>query len=228
MRLLPGKKGISMKKCFLTLTVPVFFALSAISVHAAEDPRASDTKTVAPAEKSVVETTSPAPPKKEEPAQAIKAKAEQTVKIGYVDMARVASDSAPGKAALKEVKSRTERYRSRITAKEKQLEKQKKTIESRISAMSPKEREAKAKEFQKRVDEYRKLVTKAEKDVRERQEKLLADLYKSIEESAADYGKANGLAAVVIKKDLLYSSESVEAKDLTDEIIKMVDAGRKK
>lgn len=210
------------------MTAPVFFALSVFSAHGAEAPRATDTKVVVPAEKSVVETTSPAPPKIEEPAPVIKAKAEQTVKIGYVDMAKVASDSALGKAALKEVKSRTERYRSRITAKEKQLEKQKKTIEAQISALSPKEREAKAKEFQKRIDEYRKLVTKAEKDVRERQEKLLADLYKSIEESAVDYGKANGLAAVVIKKDILYSSERVEAKDLTDEIIKMVDAGRKK
>ncbi len=217
-----------MKKCFLTVTVPVFFALAAFSVHAAEDPRVPDMKTVIPAEKSAVETASPMPPKKEEPAPAIKAKAEQTVKIGYVDMTKVASDSVLGKAALKEVKSRTERYRSRIAAKEKQLEKQKKAIESQISTLSPKEREAKAKEFQKRVDEYRKLVTKAEKDVRESQEKLLADLYKSIEDSASNYGKANGLAAVVIKKDLLYSSESVEAKDLTDEIIRMVDAGRRK
>jgi len=217
-----------MKKCFLAVTVPVFFALSSFSVHAAEDLRVPDTKTVVPAEKPVVEATSPVPPKKEEAAPVVKAKAEQTVKIGYVDMTKVASDSVLGKAALKEVKSRTERYRSQIAAKEKQLEKQKKTIESQISTLSPKEREAKTKEFQKRVDEYRKLVTKAEKDVRERQEKLLADLYKSIEDSAANYGKANGLAAVVIKKDLLYSSESVEAKDLTDEIIRMVDAGRKK
>jgi outer membrane protein len=142
-------------------------------------------------------------------------------------MAKIASDSVPGKAVSSAIKAKTDKYRAQITAKEKQLEKQKKTIEAQIATLSPQQREAKAKEFQKKMDEYRKLVVKADKDVRAQQEKLLNDLYKSIEKASGDYGKANGLAAVAMKKDLLFSGESVEVRDVTDDIVKLIEGKQK-
>ncbi|NMC73950.1 MAG: OmpH family outer membrane protein [Geobacteraceae bacterium] len=155
-------------------------------------------------------------------------KVEQAVKIGYVDMAKIASDSAPGKAVQKEIKARTDKYQSQIKTKEKQLEKLKKTIEAQAATLSPQQREAKAKEFQKNIDEYRKLVIKADKDVSTLQEKLLGELYTSVEKAAGDYGKTNGFAAVVMKKELLYSAETAEVKDLTAEIIKLVESRQSK
>jgi len=56
----------------------------------------------------------------------------------------------------------------------------------------------------------------------------LGDLYKSVEKAAGDYGKNNGFAAVVMKKELLYSAENVEIKDLTAEIIKLAESPRVK
>jgi outer membrane protein len=211
-----------MIKCITTLMIVALAALPSFSARAEEPAAVIETKAAAPQNTPATETK-PTAISPAAPATAPPAKVEQAARIGLVDMAKIASDSVPGKAAYSEIKAKTEKYRSQIAAKEKQLEKQKKTIEAQIATLSPQQREAKAKDFQKKMEDYRKLVTKADKDVRDRQEKLLNDLYKSIEKASGDYGKANGFAAVVMKKDLLFSGENVEVKDLTDEIIKLVD-----
>lgn len=145
------------------------------------------------------------------------------VKIGFVDMAKVASDSAPGKAATAEMKTRASRLQNQVKSREKQLSKQKAAIESTIASLSPAQREAKAKDFQKKIADYQKFVQKAGKELQAREEQLLGNLYKSTQMAAEDYAKTNGFAAVVIKKDILYLGETAEVKDLTNEIIKQVD-----
>jgi outer membrane protein len=214
-----------MVKCIPAVLIAALAVLPTFSARAEQPPAAIESKAAVPQNTSATETK----PTAISPAAAAQpTKVEQPVRVGYVDMAKVASDSVPGKAAYGEVKARTEKYRTQITAKEKQLEKQKKAIEAQMATLTPQQREAKGKDFQKKLEEYRKLVTKADKDVRELQEKLLNDLYKSIEKASGDYGKANGFAAVVMKKELLFSGENVEVKDLTDEIIRLVEGKQEK
>jgi len=216
------KEGTTMIKCITTLMIIALAALPSFSARAEEPAAVIETKAAAPQNTSAGETK-PTAISPAAPVTALPQKVEQAVRVGLVDMAKIASDSVPGKAVYSEIKAKTEKYRSQITAKERQLEKQKKTIEAQIATLSPQQREAKAKDFQKKMEEYRKLVTRADKDVRDRQEKLLNNLYKSIEKASGDYGEANGFAAVVMKKDLLFSGDNVEVKDLTEEIIKLVD-----
>ena len=148
---------------------------------------------------------------------------EQTVKIGYVDMSQIASDTESGKAATASLKERSLKLSAKITAKQKQIEKQKAAIEAKIESLSPKERAAKAKEFQKKMDEYQKLVRSSDQEMQQMQEKLTSDLYQAIKKAATAYGKSHGYAAVLDKKALLYLADSPEPKDLTEEIIALLD-----
>jgi len=158
-----------------------------------------------------------------EPAPAAPAKAEKVVKIGFVDMPTIAKDSAPGKAAHAEVKAKTEKYQKQIKAKETQLQKQKAAIEAQMPTLSPPQREAKAKEFQKKIMEFQKFVQNADKDVRAREEELLGKLFKSVDQVAGEYAKANGFTAVIMKNQLLFVSPDVQTSDITAEMIKLVD-----
>ncbi|HKZ17410.1 MAG TPA: OmpH family outer membrane protein, partial [Geobacteraceae bacterium] len=79
-------------------------------------------------------------------------------------------------------------------------------------------------EFQKKLEEFQKFVQKAQKELQTRESELLGKLFKTIETSAGEYGKANGFAAVVVKHDILFVGDEVEVVDLTNEIIKKVDA----
>jgi len=145
------------------------------------------------------------------------------VTVGFVDMTRVASDSVPGKAAAAEMKSRSARLRNQIKAREKQLSKQKADIEATLASLSPAERETKAKEFQKKIEAFQKFVEKGGKELQKREGQLLSRLYQSTQKASGDLAKANGYAAVVIKKELLYMSDTVNMTDLTDETIKLLN-----
>jgi outer membrane protein len=210
-----------MKKALYIFIVLASFA--ALPVHAGETgpspaavtPQTTPAGDKLPAAPLPQVSSPPAPP----------ARSAMGVKIGYVDMPRVAKDSAPGKAATADMKARTAKLRGQVEAKQKQLEKQKADIEAKLPTMTPQQRAAKAKEFQKKLEEFQKFVEKGQKELQGKEAELLGKLFKEIEKSSGDYGKANGFAAVVVKHDILFVGDGVEIVDLTDEIIKMTGSG---
>lgn len=141
------------------------------------------------------------------------------VKIGYVDIAKIASDSAPGKAANTQLKEKTEKLRSQITGKQKTLEKMKKDLEAQLPTLPPQQRQAKIKALEKKVAEYQKFVQGAEKDMQKMEGELSESMIKAIQKAADEYGRAKGFAAIVPKRDLLYLGEKVEIVDVTEEIV---------
>jgi len=143
-------------------------------------------------------------------------------------MVKIANESVPGKAAYADIKARTAKVKSRVEAKKKQLEKEKAEIEASIQSLTPQQRNAKAKGFQKKLEDFQKFVEKSQKELEARESELLGNLYKSIEKSANDYGKANGLVVIVSRKELLYVGENVDIKDITDEITRAVNTGEHK
>jgi outer membrane protein len=165
-----------------------------------------------PAASPAAATTQPAADAKEQP-----------FKIGYVNVSQLGLESNRGKEAAAALKEKSTKLRSKIEAKQKQLEKQKTAIQSKIATMSPKEREAKSKEFQKKVEEYQKLVRSSDLEMEEMQEKLTGDVFKAIKIAATAYGKSHGYAAVLDKKAVLYMADSLEPRDLTDEIAELLN-----
>ena len=145
------------------------------------------------------------------------------IRIGYVDMTQVASDTDSGKAASAALKAKSLKLSAKIEAKQKQLEKQKAALDAKMASLSAKERAAKVKEFQKKVEEYQKMVRADDLEMQEMQEKLTTDIYKAIKKAASAYGKSHGYAAVLAKKDILYLADLPEPKDLTDDIAALLD-----
>jgi outer membrane protein len=191
----PAERGSPMKKITILAICVALSTLSIVAAGAAEAP-----------------SVTPAPPL-----------TGQTIKIGFVDMAKIAADSTTGKTALNEVKAKAEKYQKQIKTKEQQLLKQKNAIEAQLPKLSPQQRQTKAKEFQKKIEEFQKFVQSADKDVRSYEAELLAKLYKSIETAAGDYGKSNGFTAIAMKKDLLFVGDGVSISDLTGAMIPLVD-----
>lgn len=208
-----------LRAVFITMIVMAF---AAPAVHAGEAPSPAATPTTAspaqgPGDKLPL-------PQVSQPA-AIPAKTAAAVKLGYVDMPKLAKDSAPGKAATAEMKSRAAKLKGQAEARQKQLQKQKAEIEAQLPTLSPEQRTAKAKEFQKKLEGFQKFVENGQKELQGKESELLGKLFKEIEISAGEYGKANGFSAVVVKHDLLFVGDGVEVVDLTDEILKRLGSG---
>jgi len=200
----------------LILSILLACSLSTAAV-AAETAAGKETQTPAPTPAAAPAVTAE-PQKKPEPAPVTPA-----VRLGHVDLMRIAADSETGKAGQAQLAELKKKLQGQVEAKRKQLEKQKAAIEAKFQTLSPQQREAKGKEFQKKVEEFQKFGMNAEKELQERQEEFSGRLYKAIEQASTDYGKANNLSLVVVKRELLYLGSGVDAQDVTDGIIKLID-----
>lgn len=148
----------------------------------------------------------------------------QSPKIGYVDVVRIGSDSDRGKALKELLKAKKDSLQTKIDGKKKQLEKLNKSIESKLSSMTPQQREAKSKEFQKKLEEFQKFARSSEEEFYVLQEKETKSLFEDVEQVSAAYGKANDFTVIVIKKELLYVGNAVDTQDVTDALIKSLNA----
>lgn len=150
-------------------------------------------------------------------------------RIGVVDVNRVSSESTMGKAAQNQIKSQQARLQKQIEAKRKQLDKFKADTERQLPSLSPQQREAKSKEFQKKIEEFQKFGVGAEKELMASQEKLTKGLFEAIGKAAEELGKAKGLTAIVINRELLFVGAGVEPIDLSAELVTLLnEKGSKK
>ena len=186
-------------------------------------PVASSPSSPAPA--AVTATAAAAAPATE--AAAPVAASDKEVKIGYISLNKVASATAEGKAASAKLTEKSVQLRKKLDAKQKQLEKEKISIEARLPSMTPKERAAKGQEFQKKMEAFQKLVRASELEVVELQDKLTGEVYVSIRNAAVEYAKANGYTLLVEEKAVLFAVDSITPKDLTDELIELLNKKKK-
>lgn len=149
-------------------------------------------------------------------------------RIGYVDIARIASESERGKALKSLLTAKKDALQGQIELKKKQIEKLKAAIEAKIATMTPAQREAKSKEFQKKMEEFQKFARASEEEFYLLQEKETQALYEAVGQSAMAHGKANGFSAIVVKKELFYIGSSVDTKDVTEDLIKALNPADQK
>ncbi|GAC1449271.1 MAG: hypothetical protein PVSMB11_10650 [Desulfuromonadaceae bacterium] len=117
------------------------------------------------------------------PAEAVQKPAAtvQTARIGYVDIARIFTESERGKVFKALLFAKKDKLQEKYNGKKKQLDKLKASIEAKVAAMTPQQREAKSKEFQKKVEEFQKFAHTSEEELLALQEKETRALYESIE-----------------------------------------------
>jgi len=214
-----------MHSTFKKVLITLIIALPTLS-FAADDAPAGEPKSASPSQTTV---SAPQAVVAIESKPAAATSARPSAKIGYVDIARIVSESDPGKALKTLLTARKDQLQGKIDGKKKQIEKLKTSIESKISTMTPQQREAKSKEFQKKLEEFQKFARTSEEELFALQDKETKTLYEEIEKSAVAHGKANDFSVIVIKKELLYVGNAVDAQDVTEALIKALnETGLKK
>lgn len=231
------------RKILLALLIS---ALPSLGIAAETSPATAQVKTTAPVQaaaptappqmatplSSPLPAASPVSPVTAAPVvkvlpKAVEASKTPQIRLGYVDLARISTESKLGKSSAAQAKQKQEKFQAQIIAKRKQLDKQKAAIEAQIAKLPPSEREAKAREksreFQKKVENFQKFGMNAGKELQTLQENLGKAFNESVRQAAMEYGSKNGLALVVIRQEMLYLSGGVNAQDVSDAIIKLMN-----
>jgi outer membrane protein len=148
------------------------------------------------------------------------------VKIGSVDLPLVAEKSEAGAKAMVTLKELYEKFQATVKKKEQELEKLKTALQGKN--LTPANREAKEKQFQKKFGEYQKYGKSAQEEFAKKQAELSKQVKDDLERLVKDYGRDHGYALILNKEGLVYNDSRLEVKDLSDEIIKIMNsAGRK-
>jgi outer membrane protein len=153
--------------------------------------------------------------------------AKPAARIGFVDLMKIAEESTIGKASKARFNERSNKIQAQLSAKQKQLEKQKSALEAKLPTLIPDQRGAKIKEYEKKVDEFRAAVKNAEKDIQPLQEELTQSITAQALAACEAYGKENGFSLISVRKDLLYVAAGYETSDITSEIIKKMNELKK-
>jgi len=148
------------------------------------------------------------------------------VKIGSVDLPQVAEKSDAGAKAMATLKEMYDKFQATVKTREQELEKLKTALQGKN--LTAAKREAKEKQFQKKFGEYQQFGKSSQQEFAKKQAELSKQVKDDLDRQIKDYGRDHGYAIILNKEGLVYSDSKYEVKDLTDEIIKIVNSAKKK
>ena len=147
-------------------------------------------------------------------------------KFGYVDMQRAINSSESGREAKEQLSSRLKKYQDEINSRQDELKRLKEELEKQGMLLSESARAAKEKDYQQKLKEFQRFTKDAQEELQGRDEEFTRKILEGMEKIIQEYGKKNGFTFIFVRNEnMLFADEKV---DITDEILKIFNANRKK
>jgi outer membrane protein len=143
------------------------------------------------------------------------------VKIGVVDFQSILAKSKAGQKVDAELKSERQRMEKDFEGKRTELEELKKKLEREAMVMSRETREEKEIELRVKLKGAQDLEKQYRQELMRKEQEEVKKIQTEVLKIVADIGKKGQYTLVTSKLGVLYSADSV---DLTDEVIKALDA----
>jgi outer membrane protein len=149
--------------------------------------------------------------------------AQESIKIGYVDMKKVLNDSKAGKAALDKLDKSAKEKQTKIDKEKKKLEALQADFAKKAAGLSEKEREDKQKEFQEKISAFEKMVGQTRQEFGDMQAEYTKKVFNEMKDAIADIAKAGNYTIVIEKTDtsVLYAKDGL---DLTEKVMDKMNA----
>ena len=155
-------------------------------------------------------------------------KGEAGIKLGAVDMIRVAQESEAGKKAIGALKETADKYQEALKTRQKELEKLQAALAKTAKGLSPAKLSAKEKELQKKFQDYQQYAKNAQQELASKETELSKPIRDDLEKLVKEYGRTNGYTVIAHREGLIYFDSKNEVKDLSEDILKLFNAAGKK
>ncbi|BAU47174.1 molecular chaperone Skp [Sulfurifustis variabilis] len=145
------------------------------------------------------------------------------VRIGYVDMRRVLTESKAGKQVKAEIEKTVKKRQEKLAGEEQKLKEMQQSYEKDKLILSEAQRQEKQKEFEQRLNAYRQATAEAQREIQQQEQAYTKKALPEVRDIIRDLAKEEKLTLVFEKHEMpvLYAAEG---PDLTDKIIKRLDA----
>jgi outer membrane protein len=148
------------------------------------------------------------------------------VKLGYIDMQRALNASEAGKEAKEQLAARVKKYQDEINAKQEEIKKLKDDLEKQGMLLSEASRASKEKDYQQRLKEFQRFTKDAQEELQGKDEEFTRKILEGMEKIIQEFGRKNGYTFIFVKNEgMLFADDKV---DVTEEVLKILNASRKK
>ncbi len=148
------------------------------------------------------------------------------LKLGYIDMQRALNGSDAGKEAKEQLATKVKKYQDEINVKQEDLKKLKDELEKQGMLLSDSARATKEKDYQNKLKDFQRFTKDAQDELQGKDEEFTRKILEGMEKIIKEYGRKNGYTFILVKSEsMLFADEKV---DLTEEILKLLNANRKK
>jgi outer membrane protein len=147
-------------------------------------------------------------------------------KYGYIDMQRAINSSEAGREAKEQLSARLKKYQDEINSRQDELKRLKEELEKQGMLLAESARAAKEKDYQQKLKEFQRFTKDAQEELQGKDEEFTRKILEGMEKVVQEYGKKNGYTFIFVKNEnMLYADEKA---DLTDQVLKLFNANRKK
>lgn len=148
------------------------------------------------------------------------------LKLGYIDMQRALKGSDAGKEAQEQLAAKVKKYQDEINVKQEDLKKLKEELEKQGTLLSDSARATKEKDYQNKLKDFQRFTKDAQDELQAKDEELTRKILGGMEKVIQDYGHKKGYTFIFVKNETMLFYD--EKADLTDEVLKLFNADRKK
>lgn len=148
------------------------------------------------------------------------------LKLGYIDMQRALNGSEAGKEAKEQLAARVKKYQDEINVKQEDLKKLKDELEKQGMLLSDSARAAKEKDYQNKLKDFQRFTKDAQDELQGKDEEFTRKILEGMEKIIQEYGRKNGYTFIFVRNESMLFVD--DKADLTEEVLKLFNANRKK
>ena len=149
--------------------------------------------------------------------------ADPTVKVGFVDIQAVISQSKEGQAARSKVAAEAGEKQKEISAKEAEIKQMDAEFQKQGPILSDAAKKDREEEIRRRLRDLKRLTEDFNRDLAKRETEFINELLRDVTTVVRDYGKEKGFTLIVERGQggVIYGSDQ---SDLTKEILDRYNA----
>jgi outer membrane protein len=150
--------------------------------------------------------------------------AQERIKIGFIDIQRVISESQPGKRAKERFQAQVKKAESDVVKERQDLEKLKADIEKKGPLLKDEERRNLEADYQRRSVTLQRAMSDYQQELQQKNNEMMADILKELEQIVNEVGKADKFTLILERSQILYSDQGI---DITSKVIETYNSRKK-
>jgi outer membrane protein len=151
--------------------------------------------------------------------------AQERIKIGYIDIQKVISESQAGKRARDRFQSQVKKAEADILKERQDIERLKSDLDKKGPLLKDEERRNIEIDLQKRSVNLQRSMSDHQQELQVKNNEMMSDILKELEKIVNEVGRAEKFTLILERSQILYSDQGI---DITSKVIETYNGRAKK